>query len=413
MHAHLALGLLLVLACLGTAVVRPLGVSEAFVAVPCVAIALASGVTTSTAARHTTAELAPTVLFLAAILVFGHLCATEGVFDYLGSLVAHASNGEGGRLLVLVTSLAAVVTATLTLDATVVLVTPVVLATAHRLRISARPHSYACAHLSNSGSLLLPVSNLTNLLVFKASGLSFGRFALAMTLPWLVVCALNWLTLRLWFRRDLAEPGSSPPPLPHAPVRALVVLGATIAGFVLTTAFDIAPAWAALAGCVALGVPLLRRRALTVRQVVTESSPGFCLFVLGLGVLVDGVLRQGLDRTLRHVIPAGTGLLAVLGLTFTAAVLANVANNLPTTLALTPLVAHSPLAVLAVLVGVNIGPNAAYPGSLATLLWRRTLPDDDKPRAWEFHALGLLSVPVLLTAATTTLWLVAAPIGLR
>ena len=66
-------------------------------------------------------------------------------------------------------------TAVLSLDATVVLLTPVVLATAARLRLPARPHVYACGHLANSASSLLPVSNLTNLLAFAASGLSFAR----------------------------------------------------------------------------------------------------------------------------------------------------------------------------------------------------------------------------------------------
>ena len=90
-------------------------------------------------------------------------------------------------------ALAAGVTAVLTLDATVVLLTPVVLRTAQQLRVRRRPHLYACAHLANSGSLLLPVSNLTNLLAFAATGLSFGRFTALMALPWTVACLLDWL----------------------------------------------------------------------------------------------------------------------------------------------------------------------------------------------------------------------------
>ena len=66
--------------------------------------------------------------------------------------------------------------------------------------------------------------------------------------------------------------------------------------------------------------------------------------------------------------------------------------------------AGSPAAVLAVLVGVNIGPNATYAGSLATLLWRRLLPDRERPRAREFHLLGALSVPPILLLSTTALW---------
>ena len=62
---------------------------------------------------------------------------------------------------------ASLVTAVFSLDATVVLLTPVVFATAARLGVRARPHMYACTHLSNTGSLLLPVSNLTNLLALS------------------------------------------------------------------------------------------------------------------------------------------------------------------------------------------------------------------------------------------------------
>ena len=140
---HLALGLMLIALCLGAAVARPLGLSEAAVAVPCALVALLSGATDLPTARHSVAALAPTVAFLAAILAFGQLCAAEGVFGYLGSLTARLSGGLPSRLLWLVVVFAAVITATLTLDATVVLVTPVVLATTVRLKVPHRPHSYA------------------------------------------------------------------------------------------------------------------------------------------------------------------------------------------------------------------------------------------------------------------------------
>ena len=121
-------------------------------------------------------RLAATVGFLVAILVFGRLCAAFGVFSYLGAQAQRASRGRATRLLPLVVALAALVTAVLTLDATVVLLTPVVLATTARMRVRSRPHVFACLHLANSGSLLLPVSNLTNLLAYAASGLTFARF---------------------------------------------------------------------------------------------------------------------------------------------------------------------------------------------------------------------------------------------
>ena len=101
-------------------------------------------------------------------------------------------------------AVAAVTTAVLSLDATVVLLTPVVFATAARLDVRARPHVYACTHLANSASLLLPVSNLTNLLAFAASGLAFGHFAALMALPWLAVIGVEYAVFGRFFAADLA-----------------------------------------------------------------------------------------------------------------------------------------------------------------------------------------------------------------
>ena len=109
------------------------------------------------------------VAFLAAVLVLAKLCDDEGLFDAFGAMMARASSGRPVGLLGQVFVLAAATTAVLSLDATIVLLTPVVLATARTLTVPVRPHAYATAHLSNTASLLLPVSNLTNLLAFAAA----------------------------------------------------------------------------------------------------------------------------------------------------------------------------------------------------------------------------------------------------
>ena len=94
----------------------------------------------------------------------------------------------------------------LSLDATVVLLTPVVFATAARMRTSPKPHVYACSHLANSASLLLPVSNLTNLLAFHASELSFPRFAALMALPTIAAVGVEWVVFRRFFAIELERP---------------------------------------------------------------------------------------------------------------------------------------------------------------------------------------------------------------
>jgi arsenical pump membrane protein len=394
------------------AVARPGGLPEVVVAAPAAAVLVALGIVPPHEAWHTLREIGPTVAFLAGILAFGHLCAEAGVFDYLGEQAARTSRGDARRLLILVVAIAAAVTATLTLDATVVLLTPVALATTGRLRVPVRPHAYACTRLANSGSLLLPVSNLTNLLAFRSSGLSFAHFTALMSVPWLVVVGGEWLALRTFFSADLRPSDHDVPDgAGPAPRYALAVLGATVTMFVVTSSVHIAPAWAALAGCIALLMPRLRRRDVRMTRLLGEASPGFCLFVLALAVVVDGVTQHGLGNLLTRLMPSGASFAALLGVAFLAALLANLVNNLPATLALTPVVAGHPAVVAAMLAGVNIGPNATFPGSLATLLWRRQLPEAAKPSPREFHLLGILTVPVLLVAAVGALWATSRVFG--
>lgn len=267
---------------------------------------------------------------------------------------------------------------------------------------------YACTHLSNTASLLLPVSNLTNLLAFAASGLSFTRFAGLMVLPWLVAIAVEYVVFRRWFRGDLAAAvpvpdGAGTPPLP---VFALVTVVCTLAGFVVTPALGIDPAWAAAAGALVLAVRAVARRRMTVRAVAGAAGVPFLAFVLALGVVVRAVVDNGLADVLGRIVPGGTGPAALLGVAALAAVLANLINNLPAVLVLLPLTAPAgPGAVLAVLLGVNIGPNLTYAGSLATLLWRRIVHQHEHDvDLKEFTVLGLLTVPAALGLAVVALW---------
>jgi arsenical pump membrane protein len=181
----------------------------------------------------------------------------------------------------------------------------------------------------------------------------------------------------------------------------------------VTSFTGVNPAWAALGGALVLAVRALRQRRTTARQLVVAAGPLFCLFVLALGIVVKAVVVNGLDRGADLVLPHGSGLPALLAVAGLAALLANLINNLPAVLAMLPLVASGgPGPVLAVLIGVNLGPNLTYVGSLATLLWRRILREHDaEPGLGDFTRLGLLTVPATLVAATVALWAVLATIG--
>ncbi len=407
----LTASLVLLAVALTVAVLRPRGWPEAVGAVPAAAAALGLGLLSVGQARAEVIALGPTVGFLAAVLVLAWLCQRDGLFDAVGDRIAAASGGRPVVLLALVFLTCSTVTAALSLDTTVVLLTPVIYATVSRLRVRPGPHLYACVHLSNSASLLAPVSNLTNLLAFSASGLSFLRFTALMAGPWLAAIGVEWVVLRRFFAADLHDRGAptgDPRPLPTYTV---AVVAATLAGFALTSLIGLDLWVAATAGALGLAVPALRRRRATLSEVARAGNAPFLLFVFALAITVKAVQVNGLNAVGAHV-PTGTSLAALLAVAAVAAVLANLINNLPAILVLLPALAGHPGPVLAAVIGVNIGPNLTYAGSLATLLWRRILNQHgEHPSISRFTRLGILTVPLGVAAATTTLWAALHLIG--
>ncbi|HEY4462472.1 MAG TPA: SLC13 family permease [Streptosporangiaceae bacterium] len=410
-----ALSAVLLAAILATAVIRPRRLPEAAVAVPAAAVVIAAGALPLRAARAETVRLLPILGFLAAVLVLGRMCEAEGLFAAAGSRLARTSRHDPVRLLTGTFALASATTAVLSLDTTVVLLTPVVHETATRMRLRARPHVYACTHLANSASLLLPVSNLTNLLAFSVSGLSLAGFTSAMGLPWVVAIAVEYVVFRLFFRADLAvrapagdaEPAGDSGPRDRVPLFALAVVVATLAGFTITSFAGVNPAWAAFGGAAVLGVRGLARREISPAGLARAASVPFLLFVLSLGLVVQALVGNGLGAAIARILPHGSSLPALLAIAAIAAAAANLVNNLPAVLVLVAaLTGAGPGPVLAVLIGVNIGPNLTYAGSLATLLWRRLLAErNHEPDLGEFTRLGLATVPAGLALATAALWL--------
>jgi arsenical pump membrane protein len=407
----LMLALCALAAALAAAVARPRLLPEAAVATGGAALLVAVGATSVADARHAIDGLGSTVCFLAALLVLAQGCRREGLFAAIGALLAVRARGSARRLLALVFAVAAVVTVVLSLDATVVLLTPIVFVTAARMRTSPKPHVYACSHLANSASLLLPVSNLTNLLAFGASGLSFTRFGTLMALPWLVALSVEWAVLSRFFGRiGRGSPAAAGAPVdrPRWPRFALSVLALTLIGFALSSVLGVEPVWFASAGAVAISTPALVRRAASPLHVIRSAEPAFLLFVLALGVIVATASDNGLEEAVRRVLPDGAGLLDLLAIAAACAVLANVVNNLPAILIALPALATAagPAPVLAALIGVNVGPNLTYVGSLATLLWRRVMrAQDAEVELGEFLRLGALTVPAVLVGSTAALWL--------
>ena len=265
------------------------------------------------------------------MLVVAAVADNEGLFVAAGAWMAQRSRGSAPRLLALVFAVAAAVTVTLSLDTTILLLTPVVIATAARMRLDAQPYSYTCLHLANSASLLLPISNLTNLLAFQATGVSFLRFGGLMLLPWLRRArrAVGRAARRLRPRAGHGAGRAGPSEHHTVPRHVLPVLGLSLVGLrgQLRARARSRVDRAGHRGR-ARRARALAARASARRTSVRALNVPFLAFVPGLAIVVEAVARTGWDVVGRRC-PGGDALPSLLAIAGIAAVLANLVNNLP------------------------------------------------------------------------------------
>ena len=358
------------------------------------ALTLLTGLLPLSGAVDVTDRVAPVLLFLVAVTVLAELADAAQVFDVAAVRAARLARGRTPALFALVVVLGTVTTIVLSLDTTAVLFTPVVLALAARLRLSPLPFAMAAVWLANTASLLLPVSNLTNLLAVGRLGLPVTAYARMMALPSLTAVAVTVTVLAIWQRRALR--GRYDVPQVLKPTDPVLFAGATLACLLLVPALLAgAPVEYAASGAALLVVAVcLWRKRSALRWGLVPWR--LVLLVEGLFLVVQGIGPHGLDTLLRH------GLGAPLQTAAVAAAGSNLVNNLPAYLALERVVPHSQL--LSLLLGVNLGPLVLPWGSLATLLWADRCRAKGVQVGWlRFGLAGLVLVPLLLAATVPLL----------
>ncbi|PPF42909.1 arsenic transporter [Pseudoclavibacter sp. AY1F1] len=343
----------------------------------------------------------PVLAFVVGITIVAELASEAGVFSALADRLAKLGRGRLWLLWMLVLLLAVVSTAFLSLDTTAVLVTPVVVLLAVHVGVSPIPFALATVWLANTASLFLPVSNLTSLLAarsFEGGPLQFLALTWA---PALVGVVASAAILSFVFRRQLDRRYRMPTPTSIRD-RPLLVFSAVVTALLLpllVSGIEVAIPAGAAALLLIVAFAARRRAALRFGLV-----PWQALGIAGsLFVLVEAAHAHGLSELLASVSGRGDDPLSLLQLAAIGAASANGINNLPAYLALEP-VADSPARLVALLIGVNLGPLVTPWASLATLLWHERLVSLGVTISWlRFVALGLVGAAIIVPLATLAL----------
>lgn len=342
-------------------------------------------------------RIAPVLGFVVAITIVAELAREAAVFDVLAQRLASWGRGRVVALWASVVALAVVSTVFLSLDTTAVIVTPVVVVLAQSVGVSPLPFALATVWLANTASLALPVSNLTNLLAAPAIGGDPGAFLALSWAPTLVGVLIPVAILTVVHRRTLF--GSYQVPRTARPSDRRLFWGA--AGVLilllplLTLTHDV---WipATAAALLMLVLFAIRRRHVLRLSLVPWQALGLAA---ALFVLVETAHANGILDFLLSLAPSGHGVGELLRLAAVGALTANGVNNLPAYLILEP-TASDPVALMALLIGVNLGPLVTPWASLATLLWHHRIVSLGVDIRWgRFMLWGLVvAVPTVLVA---------------
>ena len=315
-------------------------------------------------------QVVPVAVFLVAITVTAEVAQLAGVFDVAAHAMARRARHRVVLLWLTFAALAVVSTIVLSLDTTAVLLTPVGLAIAQQTGIAPMPFALTTLWIANTGSLLLPVSNLTNLLAvhrFEDLGARHGDYVRTAALPAAVAIVVTLALIAVLQRRALRGTYDVDPPAEPHDRTLLVIAGVVCLSVGPLFAVGVEPAVVAVASAAVLLGALLWRAPSMIREV----RPPWLM--AGAFVVVAGLLRaaqtEGLLDWLAPAVGTGTRPLDLMHLSGASSVLANLVNNLPAYLLVEPASSDDVRRLVATLVGVNAGALVTPWASLATLLW--------------------------------------------
>jgi arsenical pump membrane protein len=288
----------------------------------------------------------------------------------------------------------ALVTAVLNLDTSVVFMTPVALYAARAKGTDEKAFLYGTIFMSNSASLLLLGSNLTNLLVFSRSSTLGSTFAQRMVLPWMAAVVVTITVVLVWRWRPLRQAAST---VERSTTSFIVGPGVFAVAFaVVAMLFLKSPAtWVFLVGVATVLYEIALKKRIALRDALTVTNPWTLVLLFGVAIAVGWFARFSTLTTslLRHANVAAT--------IVTSAIASLVINNLP---AASFFAAHGVAHPYAMLLGLDLGPNVLVTGALSSLLWIRIARRNDaRPSVLTFSVVGTVVASVAIVCSALLL----------
>ncbi len=362
------------------------------------------------------------IFLLAGMMVLAGGLAQTGFFEYVAGHAIHLSRGEPFRLLIILSLVTAALAALLDNVTTVVLLTPVTLSIARTLRVSPFPYLISQIFASNIGGTATLIGDPPNILIGSAAGLDFADFLVNLTPVVLVIMVAFLGIMRLAFggsmqddadRLDVLAKVDPAAAIKDRPlmIRALVVLGLTIVGFLAHSALGLEAATVALLGATVLMIV----GPLDPHETLRDIEWNTLFFFVGLFMLIEAVVQVGIVGGIADALADATGGrldVATMGVLWFSALASAIVDNIPYTATAIPIVERLIESGLqadplwwSLALGACLGGNLTIVGASANIVVANLAARDGHPITFmQFFRYGLGVVVASLAISTVYLY---------
>ena len=357
------------------------------------------------------------------IIILSMVLDEIGFFEWCALKMAKFSNGSGMKMFIYSILLGAFVSALFANDGAALILTPILLAKMRILKLNMKSiiaFLLAGGFISDSASLPLVFSNLTNIVTANYFDIGFSEYISNMLIPYIVSVFISIVFLWLLLRKDipktvdislLKEPSSV---IKNDTLFKLswAFLALLIVGYFIGDAYDLPVAVFALGGGVIFLIIATMFKTVEPVRIIKEAPWQVVWFSIGLYIVVYGLKNAGLTDYLALILQdlsTRSDTVAIVGTGFIAAFLSAIMNNMPTVMIMDIALQDIPNQALAYanIIGCNLGPKMTPFGSLATLLWLHVLAKKGVNISFaQYSKFGLIiTPPVLLVVLLSLAWL--------
>jgi arsenical pump membrane protein len=354
------------------------------------------------------------------IIILSLVLDELGFFEWSAIKMAKLSRGSGHLMFVYSLLLGSIVSALFANDGAALILTPILLSKMKILKLNTKTilsFMLAGGFISDSASLPLVFSNLTNIVTADYFHIGFLEYLRNMMVPYMASTIVSMVILWTLLRKDIPKTiDTALLPDPASVIKSnklfhlsWIFLSMLLGSYAVGDIYHIPISFFALGGAMIFLFLAKYFGVVNPTEIIRKTPWQIVWFSIGLYIVVYGLKNAGLTDYIADILlylDKQSHIVATFGTGLISAGLSAFMNNMPTVMIMDIAIDRLPDHTLAYanIIGCNIGPKMTPFGSLATLLWLHVLAQKGVRISFrQYSKFGLIVTPIVLLIVLSTL----------